>query len=242
MTKYVLTLLLACCPLLAFCQENSAEPIALSGHWKEVHRMDEHNKAISYTDTLRLRFLVGNEYVWVRPGSFSYRGTYKATRSYLDMGGRNYNIVQRSPNRMLLKDRAGTYELIRYEEPPVREDNSQARTGDRHQSDERYDGLRDFKKMKGKWQVYKRTAAIQLDEVNYDRIIKTIHVPDTNGHMGSVYAANDGSKPSWYIDRFDKSILYCTGKDKRQLQVLKCDGEELVIREGNLTYFFKQFQ
>ena len=57
--------------------------------------------------------------------------------------------------------------------------------------------------------------------------------------MGGVVAA---TQPSWKIARYNAGIIYCTGRDERQLKVLQCRNGELIVQEGILTYFFKQFQ
>jgi len=110
--------------------------------------------------------------------------------------------------------------------------------------EESYDGIKDFSKLSGKWEVYKRTSSVQMGNIDYGRILKIIQVPakPAAGNMGSVWAANDREPaPSWHVEKFENSTLYCGGKDPRQLKVLKCDGKELVIQEDNVTYFFKQF-
>ena len=64
-----------------------------------------------------------------------------------------------------------------------------------------------------------------------------------SGISGSVSSAKDmEGTPSWKITKFEDGIIYCSGKDERQLKVLKCANNELILQEDSVTYFFKQFK
>jgi hypothetical protein len=243
MKRLLVTCLLL--PLLAAGRDKN-KPLSLSGSWMETRRMDMSRRALSYTDTIRMNFLTGNEYTWRQAGSFIFRGTYRATKDEIDMGMRQFTIVQRSGSRMVLKDVNHLYEFTRYTERPAAEDNRNATSGTRGRQEEaQYEGVRDQSLLAGKWSIYKRTSGVKPEEVNYSRIIRDIHIMGksaTAGSIGSVFAARDpATNPSWQIVRFENSTLYCSGKDNRQLKVLKCADGELIVQEGHITYFLKQF-
>lgn len=218
----------------------------LSGAWKEVGRTDAKKTAIPFTDTMRVRFLIGNEYTWSKPMGFIYRGTYKVTDKALDMGSRYYTIVAMGNDRMVLSDKGGQYTFVRDNEAAATHtDNSEASSSDRAAAPEGYSGPpANIDAMMGRWEVYKRTASEVQKTIDYSRQLRVFELKmNDGGQQGLVYAANDmQNKPSWYVDRYDNGILYCKGRDKRQLQVLHLANGELVIGEGDVTYFFKQFK
>jgi len=105
-------------PAFAFGGDKN-KPIDLTGSWKETRRMDLNKQAIPFTDTVRMKFMVGNEYLWMKPNTFQYRGTYKANNTSLDLGMRSFTALEMTPGRMLLKDELGIYEFTRSIEAPV---------------------------------------------------------------------------------------------------------------------------
>lgn len=228
---------------LAASGEDKIKAADLTGNWKETARLSPDKMPQPYTDTIRMEFLVGNEYIWGKANSFLYRGTFKVNGQQLELGARIYTIVEAGKNRLLLKDDAGLHEFSRYRKDAPRTDNTQASSGDRARQTEAYDGVKDFSQLRGKWQVYKRTSAKQQKTIDYDRIIKQVEFSSgKEGDKGLIYAAKDGEgRPSWYVDRFKDNVLFCKGRDERRIKVLKCADGELVLEEGDMTYFFKQF-
>ena len=229
--------------LLAASTQSSARE--LSGAWKETARSGPKGNPVAFTDTMRVQFLIGNEYTWSKPMGFIYRGTYKLTDKALDMGSRYYTIVSMSNDRMVLSDKLGQYTFER-DHSATRSDQSAASHGDRATGVEGgYSGPpRSIGALMGRWEVYKRTASEVQKEIDYSRQLRVIELKDNNGgQQGLVFAANDmQNKPSWYIDRYDDGTLYCKGRDARELKVLHLADGELIIGEGDVTYFFKQFK
>lgn len=216
----------------------------LSGAWKETARSGP-GGAIAFTDTMRIQFLIGNEYTWSKPMSFIYRGTYKLSDKALDMGSRYYTIIKMEDDRMVLSDKGGQYTFVR-DTDAARADQSAATNGDRAAGAEGgYSGPpRSIGALMGRWEVYKRTAAEVQKTIDYSRQLRVIELKKNDGgEQGLVFAANDmQNKPSWYMDRYEDGTIYCKGRDARQLKVLHMADGELVIGEGNVTYFFKQFK
>jgi len=226
----------------AGAQDKSAE---LIGSWKELRRMPAGGSPQDFADTSFYDFMIGNEYASQRKASFMYRGAYKATAGILDLGMRVYNVLDMSPNRMLLKDDAGTYEFVRYDKAAaMSENNSAASSTDRAYQEAVKGGRINTGELAGKWEVYKRTSSTTMEEPDYDRIIQVIEIKSTGRRAeGNVFTAKDmRDAPSWRITRFEKNVLYCTGKDNRQLKVLRCTNGELIVQEDSITYFFKQFK
>ena len=228
--KKLLSVLLVSLPAVGFCQD-------MTGNWKEVSRTSASGGSVPFKDTIKIEFLMGNEYVWQKKGGFIYKGTYKVEKNNLDMGARFFSIVDKSSNSIKIKDESATYELVRYTptseqtvlppEPPAKP-------------------VRSIDQMKGHWSVFKGTQDKTTPSINYARKIKMIDITGDiagDGKLGMVFSTKDAdTAPSWYIENYSHQTLYVNGKDKRYLKVLKCENNELVIEEDGMTYFFRQFK
>lgn len=228
---------------IALLMPAGAFAINLTGFWKEVKRTDSKGTVVPYSDTLRIQFKIGNEYLWMRPNTFQYRGTYSVNNKSLDLGMKVLQILSSNNMRLILKDEDGiTYDMVRYEDRSNITDNSAAQNSDRADVPVNGEGVKNYAQLRGKWDVYKRTNGGDKRPIDYTRIVRTVVVPK-DGKPGQVYAAKDmDGSPSWTIDHFDNNVLYCKGKDMRQLRVIKCSEGELILQEGDITYFFKQFK
>ncbi len=244
--KHLITL--AACTfaaVLAAAKEKKAPDI--TGSWKETARMGRDKAPIAYTDTMYTDFLIGNEYTTGRRTGFLYKGTYKVTEGTLDLGMRMYIIAERSPSRMLLKDDGGYYVWQRYEKPdPHIENSSAASSSSRGRQETDLGGAPvSLAQLRGRWEVFKRTSSETLPEINYKILLHTLDIRGASpADSSGVYAASDPNRiPGWYITRYDANTIYCSGPTgNRELKVLKCADGELIVEEGSVTYFFKQFR
>ncbi len=223
--------------------EAKSKSIDLTGNWKETKRYTATKDQVSYTDTLRIDFLIGNEYVWQRDMGFMNRGTYKVTAGSLDFGTRLFTVDKMTNDRMTLRNDAGIYEFSRYNKN-TGEDNSKAGSATRANNADAPGGQVKKENLAGKWEVYKRTSAIQQTKIDYNRILKSITISIAGGKVqGTANAAQmSPGNDTWTIERYDGGTLYCTGPDKRSFKVLQASARELVLQEGDMTYFFKIFQ
>ncbi|HRO42234.1 MAG TPA: hypothetical protein PL009_05335 [Flavipsychrobacter sp.] len=212
----------------------TAQNNSLSGNWREVRRTDTRGGNMNFQDTIKLNFLTGNEYTWMKKGGFIYRGTYKIENGALDMGARYFKIASQSSDRLVISDDAATYEFRPYTEA--------ARTTLRREAPPRL--VSDLSAIAGKWKVFKGTSSSTMKELDLSTRVKTVMIfdaPDAEGDVGYVSAGKDPQgKPSWKINRFENGILYCNGKTVRLFEVMKGE-KELVLKEDNMTYFMKQF-
>ncbi len=230
--KKILFLLLLISPVIAYCGDKNS----ISGSWKEVSRKKGSSEAISYTDTIMIKFLVGNEYVWQKAGGFIYKGTYKIESNGLDMGSRYFTIVDRKSNRLVLKDDAGTYEFVPYTE--MTPDN-------RPKPAETFAPVNSIQQMAGHWSVYKATSDTKRESIDYTRQLKMIDIlpAEKDGKWGNFYSRRDADNaPSWVVKSYSNQTIYCEGKDNRQFKVLKCQNNDLIMQEDGTTYFFRQFK
>jgi hypothetical protein len=234
--KKLLSLLLCFTPAIAFCQDKNT----LIGNWKEISRTKTGSRTTTpFTDTIKIQFIMGNEYVWQKSGGFIYKGTYKINKSELDMGSRLFTIVSSNDNNIKIKDETATYELVRY--TPT--DGTTALPPEKAAGP-----VRNIDQMKGHWSVFKGTQDKTVPAIDYSRKIKMLDITGDeagDGKLGMVFSTKDAdTAPSWYIESYSPSdqVLRVNGKDRRTLKVLKCEKNELVIEEAGMTYFFRQFR
>ncbi|MBN9483210.1 MAG: hypothetical protein BGO70_00675 [Bacteroidetes bacterium 43-93] len=230
--KKILFLSLFITPVLGFCGDKNS----LSGNWKEVSRKKSAKEPISYTDTIMIKFLTGNEYVWQKAGGFIYRGTYKIENNSLDMGARQFLITERKPNKLVLRDDAGIYEFAPYTEP---------KTGNAPVHQEVNAPVNSIQQMAGQWSVYKGTSDKKKESIDYSRQVKSVEIfpSEKDGTWGNVYSRRDADNaPSWVIKSYSNQTLYCEGKDNRQFKVIKCQDNDLIMESEGTTYFFRQFK
>lgn len=229
MNKLILLLAVAT-PLLSEAQNNS-----LSGNWREIRRTDTRGENMPFSDTIKVNFLTGNEYTWLKKGGFIYRGTYKIENGALDMGARYFKIVSRGNDRLVISDDAATYEFRPYTDAPRTIVPKEAPATP----------VQSIGEIAGKWKVFKGTSSKTLKELDLSTRPKTVMIfdaPDSEGDIGYVSAGKDPqNRPSWKINRFENGILYCNGKTVRLFEVSKTD-DELILREGEQTFFLKQFR
>jgi hypothetical protein len=228
--KRILLVLAFALPFLSVAQDSD-----LSGKWREVARIDLAGNVMDMRDTIKIDFLTGQEYTWLKKGGFIYRGTYKIENGALDMGSRYFSIVDMSPNRLVIKDEGATYEFMPYTEPPRARLPREAASAP----------VSDIRQLAGRWKVFKGTSSRTMKEIDYTTKVKSVMIfdaPDTDGNIGHVSAGKDPEgRPSWKINRYENGILYTNGKSIRLFEVIKADTKELILKEGPMTYFLKQF-
>jgi len=217
-------------PLCSFADQ-------LSGKWKEVKRWKLDKTAVSYTDTIHIEFLIGNEYIWQKQGGYIYRYTYKVNGKKLDIGMKIFDIVDRSSNKITLKDDMGIYEFAPDLTPTMKPTELPKEAAPQ--------AVANTDPMLGKWSVFKATSEKTQATVDYDRRVKKVIITNAPGKIGQVYGSHDGDDaPSWYVESYSQTdqVLHCNGKDKRDFKVIKCENNELVISNEGITYFLRQFR
>lgn len=235
-----LSLLLA--PLAAFCNSKKM-PV---GKWREIKRIaaDTTGKGpgtvVAFKDTIHLQFLATGEYVWQKQGGFIYKAAYTLNDKNLDIGIRDFTIIQRTPGRLVLKDETGTYEFV--------PDNIVQAGSTILPPEAKPKPVGSIDLMVGHWSVYKAVNNGKAPaQVDYTRKIKMIDVTggSSDGKLGYIYASRDADNaPGWTIDSYSNNDqdLHCSGKDARTLHVVKCQDNDLILEEGGTTYSLKQFK
>jgi hypothetical protein len=215
-------------------------PNTLSGAWKETKRTNRMRQSIPYKDTITIEFSEGNKYFWQKLGGYGFKGSYKMDPKTLDLGMRFFEIVEKRPVKLSLKEDTIVHEFVPYKptvpttapKPPRKE--------------EVYKPVPDINLMVGRWSAYKKISSAKPGPINYEKMIKGIIINSqpVDGKLGTVLGMKDVNEAAtWFVESYTAAtqMLTCGGKEKRELQVLKCEGGELIIQDGDITYYFKQF-
>lgn len=220
---------------MAISMAASAQNNDLSGTWRETGRITNAGSQMAFGDTIKLNFLTGGEYTWMKKGGFIYRGTYKIENGMLDLGMRQFTVLDRNDNRMVLRDDEATYEFTPYTEASRPKLAKEAEPLP----------VVSIIQMRGDWEVFKRTSARTMKDVDYKTMLQRANITDmadAQGYYGYVAAATekDGTKRRWNITRYEDGKLYTSGPSSRVFEVIKAE-KELILKDGDITYFFKQF-
>lgn len=214
-----------------FCFLIAAQSKSLSGNWKEISRTDANGNQVKFKDTISISFLEGNEYTWMSRGRNSNRGTYKLLDNQLDMGARSFTIVENKSRSLVLTDGAATYKFL--PDTKVVSQNSFA-----ERAPEPVNSLADIM---GKWKVFKRTSDQPLKQIDYSTLLQSVVILNTSESSGYITSsASPHEKDGWKITDLNMGTLYVDGKSQRLFEISK-RGEELILKEGGITYFLKRF-
>ncbi|HTN46419.1 MAG TPA: hypothetical protein VL098_08745 [Flavipsychrobacter sp.] len=214
-----------------FCFLIIAQSKNLSGNWKEVSRTDADGNPVNFKDTISISFLEGNEYTWVSRGKNSNRGTYKTVDGLLDMGARIFTIVENKSRSLILTDGSATYKFV-----PYTKTTSQNSFAERAP-----EPVNSFADIMGKWKVFKRTSDQPLKQIDYSTLLQSVVIQNTSESVGYITSsASPHEKDGWKITDLNMGTLYADGKSQRLFEISK-RGEELILKEGGITYFLKRF-
>lgn len=229
--RILLGALMILLPLAGYCGKSD-----LKGSWREVKRWSPDNKTVGFADTMLIDFLVGNEFTFQKQGGFIHRGSYKREGDGLDIGLRYFTVMEQKGNKMVLRDELGTYEFAPYKK--------QERSLEVVQQ-ENFAPVRNISQMTGHWSTYKGTSSKTVKAIDYSQSIKVVDIfsEAKDGKWGYVFSRKDADNaPSWYVENYANQTLYLNGRDTRQIKVIKCEDNDLIIEDGENTFFMRQFK
>ncbi len=245
MRKSALLLLLILPVMVLSCKwlpnkKKSPTSVPIS-HWVEVKRLNNDSTIRPFKDTIRVEFQRKNNYVWTKANGIQYKKTYTLVGKELAFGPFSLILVSRKPGKLILREDSIIHYFIT-DTSKVIKDTTKYKNG---HVVETYLPVGSINQMVGHWSIYKRTSP-QQGEVDYNKLIKMVDITagSSDKKLGYIYATLDPpGSPSWAIDTYTSDqILQCSGKDKRNLRVLKCANQELVLEEDGITYYFKAFK
>ena len=159
---------------------------------------------------------------------------------HLEFGTVSYTVALRRPRlSMILANPKGIYYFI-----PDTSDTAQVIV---LEAEEKVLPVTEIDQMIGRWIVYKRTIDKDGGGVDFEKQIKSIFITGkgSDEKQGYVYCGDDAlGDPGWFIKNYvpgDQSFDV-DGKNLRTIKVVKCQKGELILWEGGVNYFFKQFK
>lgn len=208
----------------------------IDGKWQEEKRLKK-KKEIPFTDTLRLEIRKDGFMLIRHTIGPTYTGEAELAGKKLKLEKEKFEVVDYSRKSLSLKDDDGTHVFRKADEfsaSPIQKVIPGREEGEKDIA---------IATLKGKWTAYKKTdpkfdknkfylKAIQFNEDKGGGTYKGIVTFNT---MDSVY----NTDAFIYVKGTD--FIISSDNETFKAKVLKSDGEELLLEEGSVTYFLKQF-
>ena len=232
--KKLTLLLLFTIPL--FC-EAQTDIKQLTGKWEESFRTTKKNKKIDFTDTLRMEIRPDGFMMLRHTKGATITGQGEIRNGSLYLENTESEIVEFTNNRLVLHDNSGNHHFDRMNEftnSPVTKVIPGVETGRKDIS---------MSTIKGKWSCYKKTDP---DFSTGKFYIKSIEFKEDKGNGLYTGTAAFNNSDSVYtrdvsIIITGKEIMINAGQETLKAEVLKSDGDEMILQSGSIHYFLKQF-
>ncbi|MES2701127.1 MAG: hypothetical protein V4649_00720 [Bacteroidota bacterium] len=239
--KKLLILLLLLLPLTAFCidKKDKKKPRIPVSRWKEVERMRPDSTPVAFDDTLFISFQRNDSFSYHSTNGFIYIGAYTLNDdSLLDFGTARYTMVSRKPGTMVIANKAGIYRLA-----PDLSDTAKIIVLEKEDSTL---PVTNIDQMIGRWTVYKRTSDQPVGALDGENQIRSAYITGqtSDGKQGFIFSSKDPSNaPSWFVKSFGTDqVMVCEGRTNKSLKVIRCQKGEMILQDGDIKYFFKQFK
>jgi len=223
--------------LLPFFCEAQTDIKQLQGKWQESFRTAKKNKKIDFTDTLRMEIRPDGFMMLRHTKGATITGQGEIRNGSLYLENTEYEIVEFANDKLVLHDNSGNHHFNRMAEftnSPVTKVIPGVERGRKDIS---------LKTIKGKWSCYKKTDP---DFSTGKFYIKSLEFKEDKGdglYTGTAAFNNSDSVYSndVLITVAGKEMIISSGKETIKAEVLKSDGEEMILQSGTINYFLKQF-
>ncbi len=238
--RKILILILLLLPAVLWAKKKDKPQHMLPGRWVEIKRLTPDSTVVDFKDTLFMTFAIRDSFTYRLRNGFVYRGKYTYDEEdHLEFGTAAYQVALRRPNRsLILANPKGIYYFI-----PDTADTAVVIVLD---TAEKILPVGNIDQMIGHWTVYKRTIDKDGGGVDFPSQINGLYVTGkgSDEKQGYLYCGNDANNdPGWYVKSLTgDQTLDCDGKNPRSIKVVKCQKGELILSEGGVNYFFKQFK
>jgi len=209
----------------------------LAGKWQEDMREQKKNTPTSFKDTIKME---------IRPEGFmmvrydigpTFFGEAELKGKYLSIKEHDFEIQEVAENNLTLIDDKGIHyfkRVIEFGSSPVAKIIPGKEEGVKNIS---------IETLKGKWKCYKKTDA-KFDGHKF--YLKSLNFIDDKGkgtYTGSAAFSNMDSVfvTDAFIYAKDNNLLISTDDETFKANVVKSNGEELILESGSILYFMKQF-
>jgi hypothetical protein len=209
----------------------------IAGKWQEESRYKKKDKPLDFKDTLRMEIRADGFMMIRHPRGATLTGEAELSGRKLKLENVKYSIVEVSQDKLVLNDNEGDHifkKMPEFTSAPVTK---------------MIPGVEEGKKditnavLKGKWSCYKKTDP-EFSRVKF--YLRNIDFKEEKGqgaYDGTVSFNNNDSVYTadaiMLVKDSGFNISYNTENFKAD--VVKSDGEELILRSGNVHYFMKQF-
>lgn len=221
-------------PLSIFSQTSFKD---INGKWQEESRTKKKGKEIKFSDTLRIE-IRQDGFMMIRHtegATITGQAELKGTKIVLD--DIRFNLVESDKTTLVLNDEDGDHHFKKIDEfsnsPVIK----------------KIPGVEEGKKdiaistIKGKWTCYKKTDPEFSQSKFY---LKNIDFREDKGngiYVGSVTFNNSDSVYSTEANIIVKDHDFEISSEHESVKatVLKSDGVEMILQNGSIHYFLKQF-
>ena len=223
----------------------------LKERWKESSRLSKREKPMEFSDTT---WLIGGDKedeMYMRRGSFMYKGEFK--RSMFVLADRKYMVVKRDAGEIQIKDEEG---VVRVYQPDKRDNSAAdavAKMAEQQLPPQPASAI-NIQQIAGSWEAYKRMRkpGVESKRINYDKLIKSVFIleqPDASGNKGFLYNSSGVKKVNTdsyiaIITTIDAPQMLAKDRDGKEskLTVWRADDEELILEdEDGMLYYCKKF-
>jgi hypothetical protein len=224
-------------PILSYAQPVAGTLSEIAGKWQEVSRSGKKNKQLSFEDTLKLE-IRGDGFMLARyHKGATIIGEAELNGNRLKFEKSDFEVVEAGPEHLVLNDKQGNHHFVKIPEftsSPVARILPGVEQGKINLSSET---------LKGKWTIYKKTDPDFTSATFY---LKSLDVKEDKGNQTYQCTATFNNNDSVYATEATLQVIasemLLSGKsEKIKLNVLKSDGNELILQHGAIHYFLKQF-
>jgi hypothetical protein len=215
----------------------------LEGAWKEVARTQS-GKEIAFSDTLFFEVLSSNLCIWGKSSPDAPRLRFKQIGTTILVGPSEFEIVAQEVDWMKLSSDEGVeIEMKKYNNPKPSATSKSKKEPKRSLPILKLGNVpENIEPMVGNWKCYKRTCLKPISKEQQYRIIRLVEIEETEDYISAkIYGFTDlTAQPSWIVQRYEKGILYSSGKDERDFKVINSQPNELVIENEGVVYYMNK--
>ncbi|HPI53578.1 MAG TPA: hypothetical protein PLU10_02735 [Chitinophagaceae bacterium] len=209
----------------------------IDGKWQEEYREEKKGKEIDFKDTLRIEIRTDGFMMIRHTIGATLTGEATIEGKEIRLQGTDYTIADYSRKKLVLKGDAWIHHFRKADEfssSPVKKLIPDVEEGKKDIS---------LSTLKGKWTIYKKTDP----QFTHDKFyLKSIDFKEDKGNGTYLAAVAFNNSDSVYVT---DAFVYIKGTDfiissddeTFKAKVLKSDGNELLLENGSIHYFLKQF-
>lgn len=233
MKTYFLQGLLLLCSANAMAQLNFSE---LKGKWQEKNRLNSQSEEMDFTDTLRIEFTESGFTQLRYHHGPTFLGEAELSGKRLKLKGQFFDVEKNNEQEIVLRAKGAQHVMRRkeqFESAPIAKVIPSATPG---QSEGEV--KTDWQTLAGKWTCYRKTDAAFNKYKFYIKHLdlKSLQSAELTLHsMDSVYTETQSIAVS------EKTLNMTSPSGTQTYRILTSDGEELVLQQDGLVYYFKRF-